>query len=278
MIVDGRAIAAEILNETKERVALLGFVPTVRAVTCAPSLATLSYLRIKAARAAEAGMKLEVVELPEDTDEATLIATVTEPGAHAVIVQLPLPDTVDSEAVVNAIPLSNDADVLSRTAYELFVLGEGLFILPPVVAATQEVLERTDTRVQGARAVVVGQGKLVGQPVAQWLRIQGADVVVVGRGDDLTTVLKHADIIVSGAGSPGLITASSIPGGVVLIDAGTSEQNGEMVGDAAPECASVARVFTPVPGGVGPIAVACLFRNVVTLLERSLQEQKKVVH
>lgn len=278
MIVDGRAIASEILKETKERVARLGLVPIVRAITCAPSPATLSYLRIKAVRAAEAGMKLEVVEVPEDTDEATLIAHVTNPGADAVIVQLPLPSQLNSEAIVNAIPRSKDADVLSKEAYEQFVRGEGFFVLPPVVEATREVLERTGTTIQGVRAVVVGQGKLVGLPVAQWLRSQGAIVSIVSRGDDLTTVLKEADIIVSGAGSPGIITADSIKKGVVLIDAGTSEQGGEMVGDATPECAEGARVFTPVPGGMGPIAVACLFRNVVTLLERSLQEQQKVVH
>ena len=276
MSIDGRAIAAEILKETKERVARLGLVPTVRAVTCAPSPATLSYLRIKAVRAAEAGMKLEVVEVPEDTDEATLIAHVTNPGADAVIVQLPLPQNLNSEAVVNAVSLSKDADVLSKEAYELFIQG-GL-LRPPVVEATREVLERTGTTIQNVRAVVVGQGKLVGLPVAEWLRSQGAVVSIVSRGDDLSTVLKEADIIVSGAGSPGIITADSIKKGVVLIDAGTSEQGGEMVGDAHPGCADIARVFTPVPGGMGPIAVACLFRNVVTLLERSLQEEQKVVH
>lgn len=273
MNIDGRAIASEILKETKERVARLGATPVVRAITCAPSPATLSYLRIKAARAAEAGMKLEVVELPEDTDEVTFIAQVTNSGADAVIVQLPLPAQLNSEAIVDAIPLLKDADVLSKAAYEEFVRGEGFFVLPPVVEATREVLERTGTTIQGIRAVVVGQGKLVGQPVAEWLRSQGASVSIVNRGEDLNVVLKEADLIVSGAGSPGIITAGSIKKDVVLIDAGTSEQGGEMVGDASPECADIARVFTPVPGGMGPIAVACLFRNVVTLLERSLQEK-----
>lgn len=272
MIVDGRAIAADILKVTKERVARLGVTPVVRAITCAPSPATVSYLKIKAARAEDAGMRLEVVHLPDTASEEDFIAAVKAPGAHAVIVQLPLPESIDTARVVNAIARTQDADVLSLAAYQAFEAHTNQALLPPVVEAIKEVFERTHVEVSGKQVVVVGQGKLVGAPAATWLTSMGARVQVITRDMDAHAQLQFADIIVSGAGSPGLINPEDIKEGVVLIDAGTSEQGGQVVGDASSACAQKASVFTPVPGGMGPIAVACLFRNAVTLLERSLQE------
>ncbi len=271
MIVDGRAIASEVLKDTARRVGRIGRVPVVRAITCAPSPATLSYLRIKEKRAHEAGMELSVVTLPDTATEEDFIQAIMLPGADAVIVQLPLPDSLDTTRIVDAIPFHLDADVLSAERYGAFLHAESE-VLPPVVLAVQEILERSGVSVYEKRTVVVGSGKLVGRPVASWLVRQGAEVLVVTNVEDSKEDLGEADIVVLGAGKPSLVTPEMVKAGVVLIDAGTSEQGGQMVGDADPSCASNASVFTPVPGGVGPIAVACLFRNVATLLERTLQE------
>lgn len=272
MIVDGRVIAADILQETKARVEKLGRVPVVRAITANPSPATLSYLNIKALRAADAGMVLEVVALPATATEEDYMEAIRATGADAVIVQLPLPVQVNVARVVNAISVSTDADVLSGSATELFEHDAAGALLPPVVSALKEVLERTGVMVAGSHAVVVGQGKLVGRPAAYWLSRQGALVQVLTKESYDQEAVASAEILVLGVGSPGLIKDTDIAEGVVLIDAGTSEQGGQVVGDADPACANKASVFTPVPGGMGPIAVACLFRNVATLLERSLQE------
>jgi len=273
MIVDGRAIAADILSETKARVETLGRTPVVRAITADPSPATLSYLKIKAAKASSAGMQLEVVTLEGGATYAEFEAVLLAPGADAVIVQLPLPEGIDSEALVNSIPIYLDADVLSARAVAAFESQDEGAMLPPVVAALSEVVHRAGVSVRGERAVVVGQGKLVGKPSALWLSQQGAHVSILTRESVDMSEIKQADILVLGAGSPSVVGLKDIKDGVVLIDAGTSEQGGQMVGDADPACAQRASVFTPVPGGMGPIAVACLFRNVVSLLERSLQEQ-----
>lgn len=273
MIVDGRAIAADILNETKARVETLGRTPVVRAITADPSPATLSYLKIKAAKAASAGMQLEVVTLDGGATYAEFESALQAPGADAVIVQLPLPNGVDSETLVNSIPERLDADVLSARAYHAFEVQKEGALPPPVVAALSEVLHRARVSVPGARAVVVGQGKLVGKPSALWLSQQGAIVTTLTRESVDVSEIEQADILVLGAGSPSIVGPGDIKDGVVLIDAGTSESGGQVVGDADPACADRAGVFTPVPGGMGPIAVACLFRNVATLLERSLQEQ-----
>ncbi|HWH16192.1 MAG TPA: bifunctional 5,10-methylenetetrahydrofolate dehydrogenase/5,10-methenyltetrahydrofolate cyclohydrolase [Candidatus Paceibacterota bacterium] len=269
MIVDGRQIATEILREVREQVSRT---VVVRAIVVAPSPATESYLSIKSARAEEAGMHLEVVRLGEHADPDEVKEWVSSPGCDAVIVQLPLPEQFDTKSILDAIPLERDADVLSSRAYEAFATGATDACMPPVVCAAKEILTRAGIDPRGKRAVVVGQGRLVGEPAATWLTNAGAEVAVITRESGDLSLLKDAEIVVSGAGAPGLIKPEHLSPGVALIDAGTSESGGAIVGDADPACVSVAGVFTPVPGGVGPLAVACLFRNVAALVARPLQE------
>jgi methylenetetrahydrofolate dehydrogenase (NADP+)/methenyltetrahydrofolate cyclohydrolase len=137
--------------------------------------------------------------------------------------------------------------------------------LPPVAGAIVEIFVRNGVSASGKKAVVVGAGKLVGTPAAQLLRDLGAHVTVVTHTRGSLEELKDADIVVLGAGEPGLVKPEMLKQGVVLIDAGTSESSGKLAGDADPACAHVASVFTPVPGGVGPIAVAMIFKNLLTL-------------
>lgn len=265
MIFDGKKLAAEILARTKARVVQLPHPPKVVAMMANETLATRSYLKIKTTRAIDAGCLFETRPLGADYADA-----------DAVIVQLPLPADSDAKSILDAIPLEKDADVLSSAARALFEHGGFVnpHLLPPVVGAVQEILAYGKVEVAGERAVVVGEGFLVGAPVATWLRQQGAEVTVVtDTTADFAAALRTADIIVSGAGSPGLITPEMLKDSVVLIDAGTSidaaSASRRIVGDADPACAPKCALFTPVPGGVGPVAVAKLFENVVTLAERA---------
>ncbi len=282
MIIDGRALAQEVLARAKERASRLARPPRVLAIVTSETPATKSYLRIKEKRAADAGCVLEVMRFPEDTSTAELVAAVRAATAEAVIVQLPLAAGVDAKQVCDAIPLAKDADVLSSTARERFQsMGKSDFknsgksdfpmLLPPVVGAVREIFEKNAVEMKGKKAVVLGAGFLVGAPIATWLAGQGAEVktltIETDRGE-FAAALGAVDVIVSGAGSPHLITPDMLKPGVVLIDAGTSELGGEVVGDADPACSGVASLFTPVPGGVGPLAVACLFDNVVSLAGR----------
>lgn len=267
MLVDGKAIAADILRETKERLEQEGRTLTVRAVVVRPTSATESYLKIKEASAQDAGMQLEVVRVPDTATDADVIAAVRLPGADAVIVQLPLPESFDTTSILNTIPLNADADVLSEEAYARFAAGEEGAPIPPVADAVDEILRRCQVEVAGKNAVVVGVGKLVGKPCAALLTVRGAQVTVVRRSTEGKEALfKEADIIVSGAGTPNFITSDMVKDGAVLIDAGTSGVAGGVAGDFDPGCADKASVFTPVPGGVGPIAVACLYKNAALLL------------
>lgn len=260
MIVDGKSIARDILESVKMR--LHGRSLVVRIIVMAPTAVTESYLKIKEKAAQQAGMTLQVVRLENDATTEEVIQKVELPGADAIVVQLPLPVHIDSKQVFDAIPFSADADLLSDMA---LMRHEQDGVLPPVAEAVREILERHEVDVRDKKAVVIGEGKLVGRPVAILLYHMGARVTTLNIDTWNPTLLKDADIVVSGVGKAGLITKDMLIEGVVLIDAGTSESNGEVVGDAGKECAETASLFTPVPGGVGPVAVACLFKNVEAL-------------
>ena len=261
MIIDGRAIAKEILARAKARADKLTRRPLVVAFTSSDTTATRSYLAIKTKKAEEAGCIFETRPLGANVDDA-----------DAVIVQLPVPVGVNQKEVCDAIPASKDADVLSSAARARFEPMDLRYpyMLPPVVGAVKKILEYGKVNVEGKKAVVIGDGWLVGNPCAVWLKQQGADVgVITLESRNLAASLRNADIIISGAGSPHLIKPEMLKQDAVLIDAGTSESNGMLAGDASPSCAAKCSLFTPVPGGVGPLAVACLFENAVTLAEQA---------
>lgn len=270
MIVDGRALAQKVLARAKTRAQELSHSPNVLGIVVNATPATQSYLRIKEKRATDAGCVFEVQRFSEDTKVDIVRDAVVATSADTVIVQLPLPAGIDTKEVCNAIPLEKDADVLSSFARTKFERGDVDALLPPVVAAVREIFIQNNIEVRGKRAIVIGNGWLVGNPCAVWLKQQGANVSILTSSDgDVSTALRVADIIVSGAGVPHLIKPGYLKQGVVLIDAATSESNGVIVGDADPSCAEKCAVFTPVPGGVGPLTVACLFENAVLLVSRA---------
>lgn len=259
MIVDGREMAAEVLVRAKARAEHLARRPKVLwYVAGEPTPATRSYLKIKERSAEAAGCDFE-----ETKDVASFVS------ADAAIVQLPVPEGFPLDVV----PVEKDADVLSQAAREKFERGDVDALLPPVVGAVQEIFEKNGVEAQGKRVVVVGAGFLVGAPVATWLGQQGAEVTVVtieNSEEEIIAALRDTEIVISGAGSPHFIKPEMFKAGVVLVDAGTSELGGKVVGDADPACAERCSLFTPVPGGVGPLAVAKLFENAVTLAERAM--------
>lgn len=264
MIVDGRAIASRILKEAREAGEVFGRPLVVDVISVSPSPATESYLKIKTARAKDAGMELRVTKLSASSTEEEIRIAVQGAKGDAVIVQLPLPQALDTKRVLDAIPQEKDADVLSSISQQAFLeTDEGL--IPPVALAVLEILQVSGVDPKGKSVAVIGQGMLVGRPVSILLTRLGAKVDAFDKDDDYRERLKNYEIIISGAGVPGLIQPEMIQKGAVIIDAGTSESHGAIVGDANPSCSEKASVFTPVPGGVGPVTVACLFKNVVRL-------------
>jgi len=237
MIVDGKHIAEEIVASLGD--SLRG--RTLGMVVNSGDAATESFVKIKERIAQRLGV---VVKRGELRDLLT--------SCDGVLVQLPHPD---AGILTPQIPSEKDVDAL----------GLHPEVLAPVAGAVKEILKRHTPA--GKKAVVVGEGKLVGKPVAAMLREEDYTVEVVSLEQGSLSALKDADVVVSGAGSPHLIKPEHVKPGVILIDAGTSEQAGKVVGDCDPACAEVASVMTPVPGGVGPIAVAMLFKNLATLVK-----------
>jgi methylenetetrahydrofolate dehydrogenase (NADP+)/methenyltetrahydrofolate cyclohydrolase len=174
-------------------------------------------------------------------------------------VQLPFPSHIDIGKVLEAIPTSQDVDGVH---YE----GGSTLVLPPVVGAISEIARLHDVLFATQKVVVVGKGKLVGAPAYVWCQTQGANVEVVDRETkEANRVIASAHILILGAGQPGLVTKEMIKEGCIIFDAGTSEDGGVLKGDAHPDCATKAALFTPVPGGIGPITIAILLRNLIIL-------------
>lgn len=272
MLIDGKAIAKEIEVRLTDICATFLVKPTLAIVVVGDDPVIESFVRIKKKVGERIGVVVAEYCFSKEVSGEELIHAIkklgADPAVHGIIIQLPIPDTLDVQAVLNAVPLSKDVDVLASDSVAAFRRGDAK-ILPPVAGAIQEILERAQVNVSGKEVLVLGHGRLVGAPAALLLRHNLAHVTVIDKPvADLSTHVRESDIIISGVGSPNLITPQMLKEGVVLIDAGTSEEGGKIVGDADPRCADVASVFTPVPGGVGPLTVVMLFKNLLALTRR----------
>ncbi len=241
MIVDGKKIAEDVVAALGEslRGKRLGI------VVGSQDSATDSFIKIKSRVAERLGVEVVFGEMEE------LVKT-----CDGIIVQLPIQN---SEQLLASLSPSKDVDAL----------GSAPLVRAPVAGAIAEVFRLHKVNTNEKIAVVVGAGRLVGAPAAKLLRELGADVSIITQTHGSLEQLKTADIVVLGAGEPGLIKPEMLKQGVVLIDAGTSEQGGKLAGDADPSCTEVCSVFTPVPGGIGPIAVAMIFKNLSELVKIS---------
>jgi len=265
MIVDGRAIANEIKEQLKKKVA--GNKLSLVVFVMSQDLAAQKFIEIKKKFAEEVGVGVVLEELPGDISTEVLLSKVKKAtGKHSgIIIQLPLASRIDTDVVRNAVPTAHDVDVIGDALFAEFQKGTSA-VLPPVVGAIAELISRYNVSVTGKNVVVVGAGRLVGRPAEVWFQREGAHVQVLDRSvTNLERETKRADILVLGAGMPGLITPRFVRDGAVIFDAGTSEAEGRLAGDALPACASKASLFTPVPGGIGPITVAMIFKNLLTL-------------
>lgn len=266
MIIDGKAIAEDMYQALAKRRAHIARPIKLGIVVVGNNPVIGSFVRIKERNAKRLDVEMVRVDLPDTASQSEIVAALTDIATRtdAVIPQLPLPASVDINEVLSAVPNEKDVDALNPTIAE----GDRL-VHAPVALAAVEILERSGVIIKGARTIVVGAGRLVGKPSAWLLKSLGAHVSMFTLEEGSIEDLKDADIIVSGAGNPAFIKPEHIKDGVALIDAGTSELKKKIAGDADPACAEKASVFTPVPGGVGPVAVAMIFRNLFDLLEKA---------
>ena len=260
MIVDGKKIAEDIYSQIGSELNSKKKHPVLCVLTCAPNAETRKYLNLKKEKASLLGIDMMVVDFYEEIPTAEVLEALDTAmtGNDGIIVQLPFPAHVDVDALFKKIPPHLDTDMINYDGSSE--------VLPPVIAAIKEIADRSNVEFAGKQVVVIGRGRLVGKPAAIWAEAKGAMVTVIDKGtENAEEIIRSADIIISGAGSPGLLTPDKIKEGVIIFDAGTSEEGGMLKGDADPECAAKCALFTPVPGGIGPITIAALLRNLVVM-------------
>jgi len=258
MLIDGKKIRDEILAELKDDFESIGGA-VLAVVWVGNDQATAKFIAQKQKFASAAGVELRLFEYEANIAQADLETAINrlarDDEIKGIIVQLPLPVTIDSAKIISLIPSAKDVDALTENAK----------VDSPVVQAIKEILVRYSIPLT-KKFLVLGQGKLVGRPVSLWLAKEGVDVKVATSATvDISSQIKGADVIISGVGVPGLIKPDMLNAEAVLIDAGTSEQAGKLAGDADQACADKVSLFTPVPGGVGPIVLAMLFKNLWNL-------------
>jgi methylenetetrahydrofolate dehydrogenase (NADP+)/methenyltetrahydrofolate cyclohydrolase len=234
------------------------------------------YVRMKHRKAAEAGMVSRNVELPATARQADVEAAVrdlaADPSVHGILVQLPLPAGLDPEPVLDLVPADKDVDGLTEASMGRLLRGRTGHV-PCTPLGVMRLLERYGIETAGKRAVVVGRSSLVGLPLAVLLARKGVDATVTlahSRTADLAAVCREADILVGAAGMARLITADHVKPGATVIDVGVSRTEAGLVGDVDFEAVQgVAGAITPMPGGTGPMTIACLLQN--TLAAARLQ-------
>jgi len=286
--IDGAAVAAKVLEETKQRVANLrqrGIQPGLAVVLVGDDPASRAYVRSKDRKAAELGLHSVKEELPADTTQAELLALVeklnADPAIHGILVQSPPPPQIDEAAIVRAIDPRKDVDGFHPVNVAKLAMEDSSGFVPCTPLGCIRLLLETGIETAGKNAVVVGRSMIVGKPMALLLmrRGPGGDATVTvahSRTKNLAAVTRAADIVIAAIGRPHFLGSDHIREGAVVIDVGinriddpSNPKGYRLVGDVdyaavADRCAAI----TPVPGGVGPMTIAMLMSNCVTAAER----------
>ena len=280
-LIDGKAFAARVRAQVAEHVAHLkdqhGITPGLAVVLVGEDPASQVYVRSKGKQTVEAGMKSVEHKLDADTSEAELLAVVeqlnADPEIHGILVQLPLPDHLDEDLVINSIAPEKDVDGFHISNVGLLGTGQKSMV-PCTPLGCLMMLRDYHGSISGMDAVVIGRSNIVGKPMAQLLLGDSCTVTIAhSRTKDLPDVVRRADIVVAAVGRPEMVPGDWINPGATVIDVGINRldapEKGEgktrLVGDVHFEsCAEVAGAITPVPGGVGPMTIACLLANTVT--------------
>jgi methylenetetrahydrofolate dehydrogenase (NADP+)/methenyltetrahydrofolate cyclohydrolase len=277
VIIDGKAIAAKLRGEVAAGALALrerGIAPTLAVVLVGDDPASAVYVRSKTKAAREANVDIRDHKLPATATQAELMALVAElnrdPIVDGILVQLPLPSHLDSDAVIRALDPAKDVDGLHPTSLGYLAQGRPVFA-PCTPKGCMRLLREVGAELAGARAVVLGRSVLVGKPIALLLANANATVTMChSKTRDLAGEVQRAEIVVAAIGRPEMIKGDWIRDGAIVLDVGINRlPDGKLVGDVEFAAASQrARAITPVPGGVGPMTIACLLENTVDAARR----------
>jgi len=277
-IIDGKDIAKTVLEEWKEHVEDLkkkGITPGLAVIIVGKNPASRVYINNKIKACKEAGLHSEVHEMPNDTSEKVLLEKIQVlNGAseiHGILVQLPLPDHIEDDKILEKISVNKDVDGFHL--YNMGALVVGNTVFPPCTPyGIQCLLERINVPIEGQHAVVVGRSNIVGKPVALMLLQMNATVTIcTSKTRDLASITNLADILIVATGKPKMITADMVKKGAIVIDVGINRlEDGRLVGDVDFDAVKdKAGYITPVPGGVGPMTITKLVVNTIKAAQRS---------
>lgn len=287
-LISGTAIAKEIRSELKDRVARMsdaGTVPGLAVVLVGADAASQLYVGMKNRAAKEAGIHSRQIDLAADVSQDELMGVLdglnADPEIHGILVQLPLPDHIDEDAVLHAIDPRKDVDGFHPMNVGALQIGRRDVLTPCTPTGVIEMLMRTGNAPRGKHCVVVGRSNIVGKPMGALLLRRGEDgdatvTICHSRTPDMGAVTREADILIVAVGIPGLVTADMVKPGAVVIDVGINrvdapdtERGYRVVGDVDFDAVKeVASWITPVPGGVGPMTIALLLQNTVDAAAR----------
>lgn len=260
-IIDGRKIAADILARLKAKLAPKKF---LAAVLVGHDASSVSFLKQKEKAAKELGVDFRLYKFPVDIKQYALRDEVRKLAEHktcgGVVVQLPLPDHINVQYVLNAIPREKDADVLGERALGAFYAGRNP-VLPPAVGVVEEIIVNCKLKIENLNVAVVGRGVLVGKPIAAWLTNKKVkELSVLGSKSDLGA-LKDADLVILGAGQARLVEPGMLKKGAGVIDFGYDGGRGDFDASNKSQISNLKIWYTPTPGGTGPILVSKLLEN-----------------
>lgn len=278
-IIDGKKIQKEILKRVEEEVASLPFQPVFCDILVGNDPVSLSYVKMKMRTAEKAGIRFHKAFFPESINTEDLIKEIEKlnkiPNMCGIIIQLPLPSHIDKQQALDAIDSTLDVDCLGTSSGERFYGGDTELGFPTALAC-MKVLDSISLPLGEKSITVLGQGALVGRPVTALLRFRGLNPKTMNsKTENKDEIIKNSDVIICAIGRGQYIKGHMIKKGAVLIDAGTSESEGGIIGDVdSGSVLGVASYVSPVPGGVGPVTVAILLENVLKVAKMISQKQR----
>ena len=296
ILIDGKKEAAELREKLKQEVLELkskyNKVPGLTVILIGELAPSKIYVKNKEKSANEVGLKSEVIRYPETVDEKTLLELVKklndDPNVHGILCQLPLPKHLNEDMIINTIKPSKDVDGFHISNVGLLNTGQKSLV-PCTPLGCLMLLREFVGNLEGKKATVIGRSNIVGKPMFNLLLSENCTVTVVhSKTKNIEEICKTSDIIVAAVGRPNFVKSSWIKQGAVIIDVGinrvTIEENGEtkskLIGDVDFEnCSKIANAITPVPGGVGPMTIACLLANTLVACCRSnnLKEPEELI-
>lgn len=273
-LIDGRSLAHERLGALREQLKTVRLRPGLAAILVGDDPASHLYVRLKAEACQRVGLTFRLEALPATVTEAALIERIQALNDDAtitgIIVQLPLPPGFDEDRVIAAIDPAKDADGFHPATVAAFLRGDPAASTPSLIRAIWSLVAATGERLTGRQAVVLANSQVFAHGLVAWLERQGLRARAIDPQGPLRAATREADLLIVAVGSPKTITGADVKPDVIIIDVGTNQVNGRVVGDVDPDSVrSLAAWLSPVPGGVGPLTVVSLLESVIALAQRA---------